>query len=244
MSKQYSAIAPIYDYLMRSVDYKGWADYIYSIYELEDLKKGSVLELGAGTGKLSHILLNKFNKLIITDLSLEMLVFNKSKSANHVACDMSSLPFKCNFGFIYSCFDSVNYLLTKRKLKLFFDAVADILDEKGCFTFDVSLENNSLRYQSSLNRKGSLNSIKYEQKSYYSLKERTHYNKFKIITNGDIYEEIHKQKIYKFIEYFEILENSKLYVENCFNAFSFEDANDSSERVQFLLKKRNNYDNI
>ena len=244
MSKPYSSIAPIYNYLMRSIDYNSWADYIYSIYEQVDFPRGKVLEIGAGTGKLSGHLLNHFDDLLITDISMEMLNFDKTINANRVVCDMTKLPFSKNFSFIYSCFDSINYLLTKREMEMFFNSAANILNDNGCFTFDVSLENNSLRYQASLNRSGSVNGIKYEQKSYYSQKERIHYNTFKIILDNKIFEETHKQKIYEFFDYFEILENSKLYVENCFNSFTFENANSNSERVQFILKKKKNYDNI
>ena len=239
MSKQYSALASIYDHIMQSVDYRSWAEYIYSIYQMAGSPAGRVLELGAGTGKLSKYLQANINNIVITDMSSDMLNRNNSIKINRVVCNMTELPFNTKFGFVFSSFDSVNYILNKNKLKIFFNSIADVLENDGCFTFDVSLENNSLRHQSGLNRAGSLDEIKFVQKSFYSEKERIHYNEFRIKMNGKDHREIHKQKIYEFFDYFEILENSNLYVENCFEAFTFENAERNSERVQFILKKKN-----
>ena len=48
--------------------------------------------------------------------------------------------------------------------------------------------------------------------------------------------ETHIQKIYDFNYYFEVINNSGLFVSECFEAFSFDDADDKSERVQFIVK--------
>ena len=91
-----------------------------------------------------------------------------------------------------------------------------------------------------LNRKGKFNGIKYIQKSKYDNADKIHYNSFQIIlNNGEIIEETHKQKVYEFVDYFSVIENNGLYVEECFDAFTFDDANENCERVQFVVKKRN-----
>ncbi|MHB8931536.1 MAG: hypothetical protein ACYC5R_13145 [Melioribacteraceae bacterium] len=57
--KTYSAIAEIYPHMMRSIDYKEWADYIHQISKEIKKKKISVLELAGGTGAISKILQKK-----------------------------------------------------------------------------------------------------------------------------------------------------------------------------------------
>ena len=57
------------------------------------------------------------------------------------------------------------------------------------------------------------------------------------LENGEIIEEVHTQKIFNFELYFELAANSGLYVVDCFDSFTFEDASGESERIQFIMKK-------
>ena len=82
--------------------------------------------------------------------------------------------------------------------------------------------------------------IKYKQKSYFNVRSRIHYNHFEItLADGKKVEEIHKQKIYRFEDYFEFIEDSDFYVSKCYETFTFQNANAATERAQFILKKRN-----
>jgi SAM-dependent methyltransferase len=152
---------------------------------------------------------------------------------------MTLLPFKNKFDFIYSAFDSVNYLNDEAKLSTYFANISKNINEDGLLLFDVSLKNNSLKYVKRLNRKGSYKGIKYIQKSVFDEESKIHSNFIKLkLSNGKIIEEIHKQKIYDFYYYFEVLESNNLYVVECFEAFTFNDATEDSERVQFIVKRK------
>lgn len=225
---------------MKSIDYNKWADYIYKISE--DIKRNnlSVLELAAGTGNVSERLGKKFSSLLISDRSISMLNQCKNISRSKVCFDMTEIPLKKKFDFVFSTFDSVNYLLTKEKFLRMLSSVNDILVTDGIYTFDVSLEKNSLRYQKYLNRKGRFEGIKYRQESRFDSKQRMHYNYFEItLADGTKVEEIHKQKIYQFEDYFRFIDDSDFYVYKCLEAFSWKDANRNTERAQFILKKKN-----
>ncbi len=237
--KNYSALALIYPHLMRSIDYNKWADYIYSISRELNKKKISVLELAGGTSVLAAKLQKKIQFIISSDLSLSMLQACPDGNVKRICCDMTMLPFKTKFDFIFSAFDSINYLNTKEKYFNLFKNVDYCLSDKGIFTFDVTLENNSLKLQRYLNRKGRTQGISYIQKSFYNIEKRIHYNHFEIaLADGKKVEEIHKQKIFRFEDYFDFIDNSNFYVYNCFNAFTFDNAGAESERVQFILKKK------
>ena len=152
---------------------------------------------------------------------------------------MRYMPFKKKFDIMYSTFDSVNYMLTESDLKKLFESINDISHENTIFTFDVSLEKNSIKYEKHLNRKGKFKEMQYVQKSRYDRKERLHYNYFEIIMpDGNILNETHVQKIHKFETYFEIIDEAGLYVVDCFDAFSFDKADEKSIRAQFVLKKK------
>ncbi len=223
---------------MEDVDYKSWAEYLLTIYEDYFDNIGSSLELGGGNCLLAKELKKSGLEIITSDLSLPMLRQNECKGLKNICCDMTRLPFNSKFNFIFSAFDSINYLLTEKELSKLFNEVERILSKDGIFTFDVSLENNSLYNLEHLNRKGNISGFEYVQTSKYSESERIHTNEFEISVGDEIFKEVHKQKIYSFETYFDVIEKSPLFVSECFNAFTFEDASADSLRAQFILKKR------
>ncbi len=234
----YKIVAQIYNHLMNDIQYDSWADYIFDIYKDNVKKNGCVLEIAAGSGLIAGFLAEKFENLIITDKSNSMLATSQSLILK-VCCDMTAMPFKNKFSFIYSTFDSVNYILEFKKLKCFFSQIERLLEKGGCFTFDVALENNSYIVEKELNREGVFNGYFYSQSNKYNKKKRIHENIFYIMgPDGKHFEEIHLQKIYRFEEYFKALEGTKLYIKDCFNAFTFDDANPENDRIQFVLIKR------
>lgn len=236
--KNYSLLAEFYSYLMRKVDYPSWADYLEDIIYYLDIEPKSMLEVASGNCAIADVLVNKYPSLIATDLSLPMLKRSNNKMLNKIACDMRELPFKGKFDFIFSTFDSVNYLITLEDLNAFFAGINRVLNNDGIFTFDVSLEKNSIKYEKDLNRTGKFNNIKFKQISDYDRGTKIHTNTFYITdANGHEYIEEHKQRIYDLVEYFEIIENNGMFVIDCFEAFTFENANLNTERAQFIVGK-------
>jgi SAM-dependent methyltransferase len=223
---------------MRKVNYPVWAKYIYSLIKDDVPADAAGLELAAGTCRITNHLSSYFPKLLATDISKNMLASGESDLFPKVCCDMALLPFKTKFDFIYSTFDSVNYLTSRKKLLKMFAEVSNLLTDTGLFTFDASLERNSILYSEDPERKGSFKGIKYTQKSEYDSKSKIHKNSFLIKSKtGEIYSEIHRQKIFPFETYFELLEHAGLYVKNCYDAFSYKEGSPESERVQFITKK-------
>ena len=51
-----------------------------------------------------------------------------------------------------------------------------------------------------------------------------------------IYTETHKQKIYRFADYFQFMDKAGLNVIECYDAFTFKDGNEGCERVQFVVR--------
>lgn len=234
----YSSLPLIYDHLMRRIRYDYWADYIFHLTSKYVSKKAAVLELAAGNCMLAKFLIKKYPDLIVSDLSSEMLVSADNGSLNKVCCDMFAIPFKKKFDLIYMTFDSINYILSKRKILLFLNRVKESLTTDGIMTFDASLEKNSISHVSQPVRKARFNGYNYVHKSIYDRKTRIHKNIFEIVQpDGKVLKEVHKQKILDFNEYFNLIEKAKLYVVECFDAFSFNNGNASSKRVQFIVKK-------
>ena len=173
-----------------------------------------------------------------SDISFPMLKQGENVKVKKICCDMIALPFNTEYDLIFSSFDSINYLTNERNLLTLFIEVKRILKETGIFTFDVSLEKNSLEFENAYATEGRTENFYFTRKSKYYPATRIHTNKFKITDNfGNIKHEVHKQKIYKFETYFDLIDKAGLYVVECLEAFTFNNGNKNCERVQFVLKK-------
>ncbi len=236
--KPYSQIAEIYAHLMNLIDYPQWAYYYYILSKDYIESDAKVLEIASGNCKLANSLLHYYKNITASDLSFEMLKKSVNENLPRVCCDMRNLPFKQKFNLIFSAFDSVNYLLSLEDIEKFFRQVYEILDENGVFTFDLSLERNSIKNIKLLNRKGIYKGIKYKQESFYDQKEKLHHNNFLIkLPDGNFVNENHVQKIYEIEEIIFALVENGFYVVNCFDAFSSDDIDERSERAQIVAKK-------
>lgn len=238
--KPYEKVSLIYDSLMGNVNYSSWANYIFELALQHNNKLDTTLELGAGSCKISKKIYKRFKYYVAADISLQMLKSAEVDGLSLLCCDMTSLPFKTKFDFIFSSFDSVNYLLRQRDLSVFFSEVRNVLDPEGIFTFDVSLEANSINFVFPKTTEGRNNGFQYQRISYYKKHSRIHHNSFYIsdgISNN--FREEHKQKIYKLETYFNLAERCGFKVIACFNCFTFNDIKSNSERAQFVLKKIN-----
>lgn len=235
--KPYSLVSEIYSDLMKEVNYKRWAKYVYVITRDKIKTDSDVLELASGSCNLASFLKYKYKKIICTDISREML-----KKSNHnykVVCDMLNLPFRKQFDLIFSAFDSFNYILTQKKLLTLFKEVHKYLRSNGLFTFDVSLEKNSYIHQRDAKNCGKVKDFSYTRKSIYDSRTKIHKNIFEIRDNaGKVFTEVHKQKIYDFNTYFILLDKAGFYVENCYKTFTLRKGWAETDRVQFIVRKK------
>jgi SAM-dependent methyltransferase len=222
---------------MKSVDYSYWANYIKEIHSTIGEPEDIALELASGNCKLSKYLKNEFKLLFLSDLSLEMLRLSRTK-LDTVCCNMLELPFNKKFDFIFSAFDSVNYLNDEVQMEKFFKDIKFNLSKSGYFIFDVALKKNSLKHLKELNREGKFRGIEYKQISEFDHNNDIHINSVELkLSNGKVFKEVHKQKIYDFYYYFEVIESAGMFVAECFDAFTFNDASPDSERIQFIVKR-------
>ncbi|GAB4290448.1 MAG: class I SAM-dependent methyltransferase [Ignavibacteriaceae bacterium] len=237
-AKPYSLIAPYYSLIMSHVDYSYWVKYILKVVKEFLPPDPSLLELAAGNCSFAGKLSKKFDKIVVSDLSVEMLKEDKH-NLSKLCCDMTTLPFRSSFDMVFSLFDSVNYLLRLQSLKKLLNEVSQVLKENGIFVFDVSLEGNSYKFLKETSYNIQNKDVKIFHTSGYNPAKRIHTNKFELIKNGrSIGKEIHRQKIYPFESYFSVIENSDLYVARCYEAFTRIKGSESSQRILFILKRK------
>lgn len=241
LKKNYTSLAGFYNVLMKNIDYSLWAKYLFEITRKYNISTKTVLEIGGGNGKLANVLSRKFPGYYLSDKSSVFLAEGKFKK-NKICCDMISLPFKPKFDFVLAAFDTVNYLSSKKNFAQLLSEVSEILNEDGVFTFDVSLENNSLSHLKARKKVYNYHNQKIEHINIYNEQRRIHTNEFIFRKDGKVIEkEIHKQKIFPFEFYLEQVDKSSFYIVDCLEAFGFRKGKPNSKRVQFILKKVKSY---
>ena len=143
MSYEYTVLPAFYDSLNSDVNYEEYADYLCKFFKVEG---SSVLDLGCGTGDISHILAERGAAVTGLDASSEMLTLANHKAEKkhiHVmyTCqDMTSFATGNKYDAVVSTFDCLNYLLTKADLTRAFSCVSGELKEGGVFLFDMNAE--------------------------------------------------------------------------------------------------------
>lgn len=143
MNNEYTVLPAFYDELNSDVDYEAYADYICSKTKKET---PDILDLGCGTGDLSHILALRGANVTGLDASSEMLTLARHKSDKkrvkvfYTCQDMTSFSTGQMYDTVVSTFDCLNYLLTKADLARAFTCVAKEMKEGGIFLFDMNTE--------------------------------------------------------------------------------------------------------
>lgn len=239
---EYQVLSKVYSHLMKSVDYKAWAKYIHALVKEYLSENPKVLELASGNCRLAKQLEKNYKNIYVSDLSIQMLNSASDYDSPKICCDMTSLPFKGKFDLIICAFDSINYLTSKNKIRIFFEEVRMLMNSDSIFMFDASMLSNSINNSKTSIIKGKIKGAEYSQKSSFNAKTRIHKNEFVVKFNdGNKFNETHLQKIYDFDYFFTEAENAGLYVSECFESFTFREAKYYNERVQFILRKNESH---
>jgi len=245
----YKGFAEIYDKLMYDVNYKEWADYIENIFKKFNIAPKLIADLGCGTGSFCIEMAKRGYDMIGIDLSPEMLSYAAQKSKEEgmdilfLNQDMSEFELYGTVDAIVSLMDSVNYILTKNKLKKMFKLVKNYLNPGGIFVFDINSDyklsnilGNNIFYEIG-------EDICYLWKNNYNPKnkvcefELTFFIKEK--QNG-LYkriDELHYERAYACEDIKSIAEQTGLKCLAIYNGFTFSVPQPESERIFFVCQK-------
>lgn len=142
----YENFARVYDELMDDVPYEEWAERIRQILEEKETKKGLMLELGCGTGRMTRLMARMGYDMIGVDSSIEMLEIAKEKADQeesdllYLLQDMREFELYGTVGAVISICDTVNYITERNELTEVFRLVNNYLDPGGYFLFDFNTE--------------------------------------------------------------------------------------------------------
>jgi SAM-dependent methyltransferase len=241
MTQPYDELANIYDNVMHHVHYRRWAGYLERLFSYHNAPLVNLIDLSCGTGKHLRSLKKKGRNIYGSDLSLSMLRVAKNryslKKTPFICADFSAVPFKNDFfDVVLILYDSINYVIDDNLLHKLFGQVKNLLKDDGLFIFDVvtpfACEEFFLNYTEADSFKG----VETNRHSWYRSDQQMQYNEFIIKRNGNVYTELHQQKIRKNSEWEEIIRKNNFELIHAFNNFTFVEATPYSERVHFVCQ--------
>lgn len=142
----YTTFAGVYDMFMDNIPYEKWAEYLHDIMEEYNIREGTLLELGCGTGNMTELLAAMGYDMIGVDNSedmLELAMEKRLKSGHDILYllqDMQSFELFGTVKAVVSVCDSINYVTDEAELKEVFRLVNNYLDPRGIFIFDFNTE--------------------------------------------------------------------------------------------------------
>jgi len=258
-AEPYTALAYVYDEVMKDVSYAAWTEYIDRIIQLHHPEAVDLMELACGTGtmavEMSHL---DDYRILATDQSAQMIEMARKKAARFGAVvefdvmDFLDLRVERCFDVVYMVFDSINYLHEEEKIERLHSNVFSHLRPGGLFVFDFTTPRNSLKAIRYLDKmSGQSGSWHYERSSRYDAEERVHVNEFVITkgatgVEGDVsragespvrFEEEHRQKIYTLNEMLSLSSTTSFSLLGAYDGFTLEPAGQKSLRVTMVLQR-------
>ncbi len=243
-AEPYEKLAPIYDFVMRHVDYRMWADYVLQIYEELHFQPESLLDAACGTGNFLINIQHSVRKVYGCDNSFAMIQQSQKKSIlGEVAIwvgDIRRIGMKKRVDAVVCLYDSINYLRTPDEIQLALENFYDLTLPGGILIFDIcTVQNSELNFSNYYETKKEKN-FAYTRWSHFDRKKQIQYTEFQIKFKGDgaLYHEVHRQRIYHTETFFNLIEKTKWKLMFTLDGFSFDPANANSNRIHFVLKKQ------
>ena len=167
----------------------------------------------------------------------DMSAIHWKHSAHFINHDMLTYRSPKQFDAMVCVYDSINYVSDKDSVKKFLGNAFSNLKPGGVFILDASLESNSLNDPSLFIQRGRCGGIHYQRRSLYDRKTKTHTTQIRIKREGKLFEEVHQEHIFS-LDTLHKLAAGKGFIEKfAAGDFTMLEADNSSERVHFVLVK-------
>lgn len=245
MSERYQSLAAVYDEMMSYVPYQNWVDLINRVADEYFLDtRPSIFELGAGTGTLGGMLSYLGYPYQGSDISQSMCEIAWSKGLDNLCVDSRNIPLKTQFDMVIFLFDGINYLTNLSDYTKTFLEVSRLLSTGGLFLFDITTEYNSQQNFDDYHEAESFEKGAYIRHSYYEKEKNLQVNDFEIFVEsgeeGGLYHRVHEQHCQTLFGVERVLASipEELFtVVGVWDDFTQNPANDTSERIHFLLRR-------
>ena len=142
----YDLLAGVYDKINAELDYSAWADFIEKIIADNYGKRAElILDLAAGTGKMTLELASRGYDMTAVDGSPEMLDIGRMEAQKRgldgilwLLQDMRSFELYGTVEAVVCTLDGINHLTSKKDVEKCFSLVHNYLVPDGLFVFDIN----------------------------------------------------------------------------------------------------------
>jgi SAM-dependent methyltransferase len=243
-ARPYEGLAPIYDYVMRHVDYVYWANHVQSLRRRHGGDTRHLLELACGTGNVACALAAQGCAVTGYDASEEMIRVAQEKALAHgdllrfEVGDLRDLGDIGPFDGAICLYDSLNYLLSLADVELALGQVHDVLAPGAVFIFDVCTERNSMQHFCDVRDTERGPGFVYSRHSFYDADERLQFNSFDIrFEDGSRRQEKHVQRIYHHADLVACIDAGPFDLLEALDGFTRQRGSEASDRVHFVLRR-------
>lgn len=243
----FTAIAELYDHLMRSIPYRWWLVYVEQLLAKFGKRPRVALDLACGTGSLAILMAEKGYDVAGVDYSLGMLKVARRKADKQgvhiplVVQDAVELAFKPTFDLVVSLFDSLNYIIGPERLGRAFERIFDVCLPGAAFVFDVNTIRALELELFTQNNLSTTDWLKYDWTSHYDTTTRisTIQMEFEVSRDGEqfTFQEAHHQMGYEVDEIEQLLRAAGFRIRGVFDAYSEVNVHHLSTRAFFVAEK-------
>jgi len=213
----------------------GYLDLLDHIFKSLNFIPSTILDIACGTGDLVLELHKRGYKVVGTDISPEMIKISKTKNprVEFIVSDMSELSLNKTFDLVICPFDSLNYLLSDKKVDATFSKVYEHLNRGGFFVFDINTPNlYEKKHHGIIDR--DIEGIKFKQILKYDSEKKLAYTVFEF---NDAETEEHIQRAYKKDEIIKKLIIHRYSIVGAYQSLQLDEATSDSEKVYIVTRK-------
>lgn len=245
----YNNFAHYYDGLTTNISYEKRALYFHQIIKTYFENASLLLDLACGTGELSTEFAKLDYDVTGVDISAEMLSvaidkqYENDTNILYLCQDMTNLDLYGTMDVAVCALDSLNHITSDEKIQKIFKRLNLFITDNGLLIFDV---NTPYKHKKILAN----NTFVYDMENVYCVWQNSlNENDDSIVNisldffekNGDIYRrssEEFKEKAYSIENLTKWLNNADFDVIKIYADDSFEDVNETSERMIFVAKRK------
>ncbi len=238
--KEYSHFAPVYDFILKHIDYPGWFEFISDVMIQYCQDPKNILEIGCGTGKFGAKFSAAGYKITGMDLSLDMLKVAKTRTYNNFRTfcgNMQNFAISKKMDFIFSVHDTMNYNLSEDEFIKTLQSVKNTMHKDSIFMFDITTEYNIVKNFENSNSSYKTHGTKISWDNNYDKAENKIYSylTFKDSKTGVESKEVHVQKIYKTTEIENMLIKTGFKILDVFGDHSFDPPQKKSVMINYIV---------